>query len=231
MIPFDNSTPHRALDYDQNVRQAIPFYEIIHGQVLDLVKRAKPAVSCWLDTGCGTGYLVELALSIFPETQFILADPAEAMLQLAQKRLQNVDRRRLSFLSPGGSQDLASHNDDLTPQVITAIQCHHYLRSKERKLAVQSCYRLLQKDGLFITFENIAPQTKRGLAIGLERWQHFQLEQGRSQTTVENHLKRLNVKYFPITVNEHLDLLKAVGFQVVEIFWLSQMQAGFYALK
>jgi hypothetical protein len=34
-----------------------------------------------LDTGCGTGYLVELALPVFPQTRFILADPAQAMLE------------------------------------------------------------------------------------------------------------------------------------------------------
>ena len=75
MIQADNNTPYASSVYDQNVRQTIPFYETIHLETIDLVKTVKPDVSCWLDTGCGTGYLVEMALPLFPGTRFVLADP------------------------------------------------------------------------------------------------------------------------------------------------------------
>jgi tRNA (cmo5U34)-methyltransferase len=224
-LEIDNTTPHKSSNYDRNVRQTIPFYETMHWQVIDLVKSARPDVACWLDTGCGTGYLAEIALPVFPRTCFILADPSEAMLQQARKRLQSA---RLKFLQPVGSQDL---DVDAAVQVVTAIQCHHYLRAPERQRAVQSCYRVLEPGGLFITSENVAPYTDQGIAIGLERWKHFQIEQGRAPSTVENHLKRFNTAYFPITVSEHLTLLKTTGFQAVELFWLSHVQAGFYAVK
>jgi len=48
---------------------------------------------------------------------------------------------------------------------------------------------------------------------------------------VENHLKRFNVEYFPINIEEHLSLLRKSGFSVVEMFWYSYMQAGFYCIK
>lgn len=38
-------------------------------------------------------------------------------------------------------------------------------------------------------------------------------------------------KYFPIKISEHLKLLDSVGFRIVEIFWLSYMQAGFFCIK
>ncbi len=227
----DNTTPHKSSDYDRKVRQTIPFYETMHLEVVDLVREVKPDVACWLDTGCGTGYLVEIALPIFPQTLFLLADPSEAMLQQAAKRLQGVSGTQLQFLQPVGSKELASQIGAVAPQVVTAIQCHHYLEPPERREAVQSCYRVLEDDGLFITFENITPCTERGVQIGLGRWKRFQTEQGRSLMTVENHLKRFGVNYFPITAGEHIELLQAIGFRVVELFWLSQMQAGFYAIK
>ncbi|MGD0856485.1 MAG: hypothetical protein ABSA18_11850 [Dehalococcoidia bacterium] len=34
-----------------------------------------------------------------------------------------------------------------------------------------------------------------------------------------------------VTVEEHLDLYRSCGFAVVELFWLSCMQAGFYCIK
>jgi tRNA (cmo5U34)-methyltransferase len=69
------------------------------------------------------------------------------------------------------------------------------------------------------------------MELGLERWRKFQVSQGRSTGVVQKHLERFGKAYFPITVSEHLDLLKKCGFGVVELFWYSQMQAGFYAIK
>jgi tRNA (cmo5U34)-methyltransferase len=226
----DNATPHKATSYNQDVRQTIPFYETIHLETIDLVRRARPGVSRWLDVGGGTGYLIELALPHFPGTQFILADPSQAMLDQAAQRLQGVPDQRLKILPPIGSQSLLPW-DSPPPQVVTALMCHHYLQAPAHREALWACCQVLDDDGLFITFENIAPSTERGLQIGLERWKHFQLEHGRSLPTVEAHLKRFGVNYFPLTVAEHLELLHAVGFQGVEILWLSQMQAGFYAVK
>jgi tRNA (cmo5U34)-methyltransferase len=89
----------------------------------------------------------------------------------------------------------------------------------------------LENGGLFITFENIKPSTDAGRRIGLERWGRWQQNAGRSAPAVAEHLKRFNTEYFPITVDEHLSLLRSRGFQSFELFWFSQMQAGFYAVK
>lgn len=78
---MDNLTAHKASDYDQRVRGTIPFYDTIHAEVLRLVRPSKPNPQCWVDTGCGTGQLVQQALGKFPAAQFILADPSEAMLE------------------------------------------------------------------------------------------------------------------------------------------------------
>ena len=228
---LDNTTPHRSSDYDRKVRQTIPFYETIHQEIIDIVKTIRPDVNSWLDTGCGTGYLVELALPVFPNTHFLIADPSEEMIQQARNRLRGVNGGRVKYLQPVGSQGLTSQVKESSCQTVTAIQCHHYLRPPEREEAIESCYRVLEKQGLFIAFENVAPSTRMGVQVGLERWGRFQIEAGRSPSTVADHLKRFNTKYFPITVDEHLKLLKVTGFRVVEAFWLSYMQAGFFAIK
>lgn len=230
MKQSDNTTPHKASEYDKNIRETIPFYELFHSETIDLVKLLKPKAKVWLDTGCGTGYLVERAFLHFPYTFFLLADPSKNMLIEAKKRLQQIPPNRIKFIDSAPSEDL-SDKLNLQPEVISAIMCHHYLTLEQRRNATQTCFKLLAPGGIYITFENVRPCSENGIELCLERWKQFQISQGRSVKIVEEHRKRFNKKYFPITISEHLSLLKECGFGVVDLLWYSQMQAGFYAIK
>jgi tRNA (cmo5U34)-methyltransferase len=231
MSASDNATPHQATEYDRSVRQTIPFYETIHSQAVDVVRSTRPEATCWLDTGCGTGYLVELALPCFPMTSFMLTDPSEAMLEQAKNRLQGIPKNRVKFLAPNPTEKLEVYAKRVHPQVITAILAHHYLHESQRRLATLTCYRLLEEGGVFVTAENIRPIGQEVVSLELSRWKRFQIEHGRSAAAVEEHAKRFDSEYFPISIDEHVSLLHETGFKSVNPFWASHMQAGFYALK
>jgi len=226
----DNTTPHSAMEYDEKVKKTIPFYDVFHTETLDLVKTICPHVQVWLDTGCGTGSLVQKAVSVFPYTLFLLADPSEKMLEQARNCLQGIAPKRVQFLEPSGSESVTL-DSALRPQVITAIQAHHYLSEEGRKQATQRCFDLLESGGLYVTFENVCPASQQGIAYGLSRWKRYQVNQGRAEDMVEAHGERFNTAYFPITITQHFQLLHQCGFSVVEIFWYSHMQAGFYGVK
>ncbi len=226
----DNTTPHTASEYDQNVKKTIPFYETFHAETIDLIQTICPHVRVWLDSGCGTGSLVSSAAPLFPETCFLLADPSEQMLEQTRNCLQRIAPARLRFLQAAGSESLTLGQHP-APQVITAIQAHHYLSGEGRQQATQRCFDLLEPDSVYITFENIRLTTARGGEYGLERWKRYQKSRGRPADVVEAHGKRFDSAYFPITVPEHLALLRQCGFSVTELFWLSHMQAGFYGIK
>jgi tRNA (cmo5U34)-methyltransferase len=228
---MDNLTAHKAAEYDQKVRQTIPFYDTFHAEIIRLVKLVKPEVKCWVDTGCGTGRVAEQALREFPAAQFILVDPSEAMLVETRARLTNGDSARLTILPPIGSADLESHVAKNTTDVVTAIQCHHYMTRSQRINALRACREVLKPGGLFVTFENIAPRTAEGVRFGLAAWKKFLLDNGRTEQEADQHIARYGKELQLITVEEHLDALAQAGFGVVEIFWHSQMQAGFYAIK
>jgi tRNA (cmo5U34)-methyltransferase len=229
-MAHDNSTSHASSDYDDDVIRTIPYYTNFHRETIDLVGSIMGEPAVWLDTGSGTGYLPSQALSHFPGTRFLLADPSAAMLDKAHHRLANFPAERFSILPPMLSEELHG-NLPLQPDVVTAVQCHHYGGDRSRRAATSTIFHLLPAGGLYITFENIRPDSTEGTVIGLERWMNFQRQQGRSREVVENHRTRFDSEYFPITVTEHLDLLRESGFSVTELFWRSQMQAGFYAVK
>ncbi len=228
MTGKDNATPHSSGEYDEKVRKTIPFYDAFHDETIELVKAVgNPAL--WLDTGCGTGTLVEKAAAIFPTSRFLVADPSEAMLKAATARLSSL-QDRVTFLGRFDTAGLAGRLDD-APDVITAIQSHHYLRPSGRRDVTRVCFDMLAPGGLYVTFENVRPLTERGIEICLKRARDYQLASGLSEGFAADHAKRFDTQYFPVTVEEHLALLRETGFSVVELFWFSRMQAGFYAIK
>ena len=174
-----------------------------------------------------TGTLVRKALNIFPKTQFYLVDPSSAMLDQAFIKIPD---ERAIFLGQTCTEDL-DEITDLNFDVITAVQCHHYLEKDDRIWAVRTCFRHLNKRGIFITSENIRPMTIEGTGLALRYWKDRQEQNGRTSDDVEKHLKRFDTEFFPLTIPEHLKLYTDTGFQVVEILWVSYMQAAFYCIK
>jgi tRNA (cmo5U34)-methyltransferase len=227
MFNSDNATPHTASTYDTQVPKTIPYYDNFHEETLNLIKAMHLQPKNWLDTGCGTGTLAEKALKQFPSTRFVLVDPSPQMLKEAKEKLAGY--ANVTFLEAAPTQKLSALKEKF--DVITAIQSHHYSTVPQRAEATKVCFNLLSPKGVYVTFENIHPFTEQGTSIGLENWKSRQIQAGREPKTAEEHMKRFGVEYFPITVEEHLALLRKTGFSAVELLWYSVMQAGFYCVK
>jgi len=226
----DNTTPHKAIEYDTNIIKTIPYYQCFHKETINLIKSYNNKCEKWLDIGCGTGILLKKAQDSFKDTKFILADPSEEMINIAKNKFHDHQKGKIDYIPGCFSQDLQNYIKEEV-DVITAIQVHHYLKSEDRQKATRNSFNLLKKGGIYITFENIRPISEKGIEIGLDRWGNFQLDKGKSEEEVINHRSRFNKEYFPITILEHLELLRTIGFKSYEIFWSSYMQCGFYAIK
>ncbi len=226
----DNVTAHNASEYDMNITKTIPFYEQFHDETIHLLQHYNQTIEKWLDIGCGTGTLIEKVMPLFKDTEFILCDSSDKMLEEAKVKLQKLDKHSLRYLSPCISQNIETYLHEKV-NAITAICVHHYLSKEDRFLATSQCYNVLDEEGIYVTFENIKPSSLEGIEIALERWGDFQLRQGKVYEEVEKHKARFDNAYYPISIEEHMALLKKVGFKVCEVFWCSYMQAGFYAIK
>lgn len=224
----DNITSHNSTEYDEKILVTIPNYGLFHKEIINLVNCFNPNPEKWLDTGCGTGSFSLLASNEFYKTEFVLADPSEDMLKIAKKKNLN-NNFKVEVLESTSTQELCLSDEYF--DVITAIQAHHYLDENERKKATSNCFRMLKNNGIYITFENTRPFTRKGIDIAKKRVEEFQIKNGKSEEEVIKFSKRFDTEYFPININQHLDLLYEIGFTYVEVFWYSYMQAGFYAIK
>lgn len=220
----DNKTSQAAIDYDANVYKTIPRYHMFHDEILDLVTEAMDKPQSWLDTGCGTGTLLVKVIKKFGPLKIVAADPAEEMLKLAAEKLKNFE---IDYVLSGS--EMLGYPEKF--DVVTAIMAHHYLDEEGRKKATRNCFEMLNKGGIYITFETIRPDTEAGTQIGLKRWRAAQIMNGKKPDAVDKHISRYGSEILPITMDAYIKLLKDTGFSIVEVFWVSGMQAGFYGVK
>jgi len=233
-MPNDNASAHPAHAYDAEVRKVIPFYDAIQSETLDSVRSIAGEPACWVDTGAGTGALVERAMPQFSRTRFVVADPSEAMLGQARQRFAGLGAAaegRVTVLQLVASDGLPQVEPRLRAQVVTAIMCHHYLEPDARRAAVRGCFEILEPGGVLVVFENVESESARGRELGLRRWGEFQIRQGRLPEAVGQHIARFGTELKPVRIAEHLALLRETGFGVAEVLWRAHMQAGFYAVK
>lgn len=219
----DNLSAYDSGDYDSRVGTVLPYYSEFHRQVIDLVRTLGLDGISWLDTGCGTGSLVQDAYYCFDNVKYTLCDPSPQMLATARSKTGNMHNY---ICLP--SQELSFENEF---DIVTAIQAHHYLDAAARKTATECCYRALKEGGIYICFENIALSSEESNDIGTKRWRNFLSDNGKSNEEIEAHIARRGTEVFPITIDEHLALLKECGFKTADILWASYMQAGFFAIK
>lgn len=220
----DNQSAFHSSDYDRKIQQTIPYYHEFYEQVIELVEVFHHHAIRWLDIGCGTGKMGGIALQNAAIEKLVFCDSSKEMIKIAKERFSCsntefsvCDVRNLSYVNEF--------------DVITAIQVNHYLQIEERKMALEKCYEALKENGLFISFENFAPFTETGTSVYLEKWKNYQIKQGKSREESRRHIERYGKEYFPITLPEHMELMRNCGFKVVEILWLSNMQVGFWGMK
>lgn len=220
----DNATPMAAKVYDKEISNVIPYYQEFYNQTLDIVEQYSSGNIKWLDLGCGTGSLEELAYQRFSDIQFTLVDPSEKMLEQAKAKLND---KSIQYICT----DSASIKFISCFDVVTAIQSHHYMREESRKKATECVYHSLKDSGIFIGFENIIPEDEEVKKFELLRWGKYQQRHGKTAEEAKAHNARCGVNYFPLTVNQHLRLLKETGFRKIHVFWCSYMQMGIYGIK
>ncbi|SCW32962.1 tRNA (cmo5U34)-methyltransferase [Ruminococcaceae bacterium YRB3002] len=224
MSANDNSSAYDSGTYDARITSVLPYYSEYHKQVIDLVNTMGNSSPMWLDTGCGTGTLAMRALEAFPGARLTLCDPSEQMLDVAKNKLAGRNVRY--FNVPSGELEFDNEFD-----IVTAIQCHHYLDIGSREQAVHRCRQALKDGGIFVAFENIRMETDEADEIAADRWAGFLAAHGHSPESIKMHLERRGTEVLPITVEQHLELLKKCSFKAVNVLWASYLQAGFWAIK
>ena len=203
----NNSTPFDVAEYDRQIKGTLPFYEEMFQQVVDIVRILNLQLLRWLDVGSGTGKMARTALDNFDIQKMVCIDVENEMLERAESFCNN---EKVEFLQC----DVRELPYQEIFDIVTAVQVNHYFKKDERMAAIKKCYDSLVENGIYISFENFAPDSEEGARLYLERWRQFQIVNGKNKVEADLHIERYGRDYFPITISESIRLLKECGFRI-----------------
>ena len=84
----DNKSAFRSSDYDDRIKQTLPYYEQFYKEIIELVKIFNHNRIRWLDVGCGTGKMVSVAYENVDLEKFVFCDSSKEMIKIVKERFR-----------------------------------------------------------------------------------------------------------------------------------------------
>lgn len=194
-----------------------------------------------LDLCCGEGRLSELYLRRHPERRVTVLDRSQEMLALTEKRLADLGGRHSSVQAD--IKDRSWRTGVSYAGVMTSLAVHH-LDGPEKQQLYRDLHAMLAPGGAYVMADLVEPAGSRSRALAADGWdeavkrgsqeQFGGDEAARAFAATEWNYYRLagpDPVDQPSTVAEHLDWLRAAGFEQVDVAWIYAGHAVFTATK
>ncbi len=213
----------------------IPLLDVQEDLVRRLFERRQRTVRRFLDVGSGDGAMSELLLSLQPESEAVLVDFSEPMLQRVGERLERFPSRwrvvRGDLSDPAWVDGLPAGGYDAA---VSALAIHHLPAERKQRLFAE-LFELLEPGGVFVNMDYVLVNGPlQGMfdeqmvanLVGAER------ERGgtRSAEEIERDMAADDDDR-PDTVEDQLGWLHDAGFEGAEVHFKWADAAVFGAVK
>lgn len=143
-----------AEEYDINRKKFIPCFDDFYISTTKFLASNIKEPKRILDLGAGTGLLSYYWYRHFPESEYVLVDIAEDMLNGARKRFSGTDK--FSYQVLDYSNELPAEDYDV---IISALSIHH-LDNREKIKLFDRIYDKLPVGGLFVNYDQFCAGQK-----------------------------------------------------------------------
>ena len=117
----DNISAFNSIEYDNKIKQTLPYYDDFYKQIIELVKIFNNSAVRWLDVGCGTGKMGSIAFGNIALEKFVFCDSSDEMIKIVKERF-NFQNAEFSVCD---AQELVYTNefDVITPAPAGSAPC------------------------------------------------------------------------------------------------------------
>lgn len=209
-------------EFDKHVRQSVPLYNTFHEMVKNISRYAIQSDSKVVDVGCSTGHLLKdlQETNNKSNVEFIGLDTSTQMIEFCNRnsKARFINTNAIDF-------------DFTNSSFVTSVLCLQFCTKEHRKLIVESIYKGLKEDGMFIIVEKIKSQIVDIHDMYNDLYYDFKRQQGLTDKEIIDKNVSLRGIMKPMTMEENLTLLKEVGFKKTDIFFKYNNFVGIMAIK
>lgn len=146
-------------EYDSNRKNFISCFDDYYQSTTAFIASNIEQPKRILDLGAGTGLLSYFWYRHFPETEYVLVDVANEMLDVARKRF--ADLRNIKYEITDYSKAFPEGAYDC---IISALSIHH-LEQRDKKNLFSNIYNRLPINGIFINYDQFC-----GGTTNMDQW-------------------------------------------------------------
>ncbi|MDL2238008.1 class I SAM-dependent methyltransferase [Christensenellaceae bacterium OttesenSCG-928-K19] len=213
-----------AREYDDIILRLIPNYRQMVDVLVSLLHYEESQDFHVIDLGCGTGTISKAVKDKFSNIHLTCVDIAENMLDIAS--VKNGSATKLIQ---------ADFNTFVFPEkydvVVSSLALHHLETESDKLKFYKAIFDAMNPGGIFINIDVVQSDDPELQEIYLQKWKDYMLT-NTSQAEVEGKwLPNYYAEDRPISLIKHLDMLREVGFSVVDVAYKYYNYAVYTAKK
>ncbi len=130
--------------YDENRKKFIPCFDKFYKETAEIIARLNDNPKTIVDLGAGTGLMSFFLYQYFKQSNFVLVDIAEAMLEIAKQRFNSLDN--FTYKTFDYTDELPF---EAVSMFVSALSIHHLSDDMKQKL-FKNIFDKLSAGGYFI---------------------------------------------------------------------------------
>ncbi|MFJ7792584.1 class I SAM-dependent methyltransferase [Pseudomonas sp. NPDC096950] len=203
----------------------VPGFESLQRMAMLLLRESVPTAGRILVLGAGGGLELKKFADAQPQWRFVGVDPSAEMLKLAEATLgAHTERVELheGFIdtAPEGPFDAA-----------TCLLTLHFIPAEERLRTLKEIWRRLLPGAPLIVAHHSFPQSPDEKSRWLKRYAAYAVDSGVPAADAERAIAAISSNLPVLSPEEDERLLRAAGFEAVEVFYTGFTFKGWMAYK
>lgn len=213
-----------AEEYDCNRKKFIPCFDDFYINSTEFIVSNIEKADRILDLGAGTGLLSYFWYKLCPNSEYVLVDIADDMLNVARKRFAGIDG--VSYHITDYSKGLPYEDFDI---VISALSIHHLEDTDKIKL-FERVYNKLPVGGIFVNYDQFCAGDPEMNKWFDSYWEHQLTSSGLKDDDINLWKERRKLDR-ECSVEQELKMLRNAGFNLVKCIYSYRKFSVIVAIK
>ena len=213
-----------AKGYDSNRRKFLPCFDDYYINTTKFIVSNIDEPKRVIDLGAGTGLLTYFWYRQCPNSEYLLVDIADEMLNVARKRFEGIGS--ISYQIENYIHKLP---DTIFDTVISALSIHH-LEDVDKAKLFSRIYDNLPSGGLFVNYDQFCAEQSQMNKWFNSYWESQIEHSGLTDKDIELWKERRKLDK-ECSVEQEVDMLKNSKFNVVKCVYSYQKFSVIVAIK